>query len=210
MLTRGLRDVVFYYTSLHSQAIIEPHLWCSTQDDADHHGATSCVNSNRYTARLYKRMVHISLNSNLSNESIQLTPISIGDNYGEFELCFKGQDWESEHDHSIRLTSDLIILSCDTIRSLVQSIEKWLQHGDPDRYPFNGEFTLAADTSDAQFNLIFAERPDTISPAEKSVVTAKFRFGRLSGEFSFVSDQSCLRLFASALNKTLAESGKQT
>ena len=146
----------------------------------------------------------ISLNSNLSYESIQLTPISIGDVYGEFELNLQGQHWDGDHEHAIRLTSESIFLSCDRLRALVERIHAWLESDDAGRISFAGDFPLASNTSTAEFGLTFADRPDTISSDDKPVVTATYRIGRLAGEFSFVTDQSCLANFARDIKRAFA------
>jgi len=148
-------------------------------------------------------MAFISLNSNLSGESIQLTPISVGKSHGEFELSINGQHWDGDHEHSIRLTSESILLSCDRLRELVTRLHDWLNAIDGGRLPFTGEFALTDDAAHVELVLVFADRPDTISSDDKPVVTAHFRIGRLIGESSFVTDQSCLSLFADEIGRTL-------
>ena len=146
----------------------------------------------------------MTLNSNLSYESIQLTPVSVGETHGEFELSINGQHWDGDHEHAIRLTSESIFLSCDRLRELASQLQAWLESDDCGRLPFTGESPLADDNANAELNLIFAARPDTILPVDKPVVTVTYRIGRLVGEFSFVTDQSCLRLFADEINRTVA------
>lgn len=146
----------------------------------------------------------ISLNSNLSCESIQLTPIWVGDVRGEFEFCVNGQHWDGDHEHAIRLTSESIFLSCDRLRTFVDRINTWLESGDAGLLSFVGEFPLEDDTANMELSLTFKDRPDIISSDDKPVVTVTYRIGRLAGEFSFVTDQSCLANFARDTNRLLA------
>lgn len=148
-----------------------------------------------------KQIAPISLNSSLSCESIQLFPISVGETHGEFELNINGQHWDGDHEHAIRITAESIFLSCDRLRELVNRIHGWLNSDDCGRLPFIGEFPLTNETANAELNLIFAARSDTISSEDKPVVTANYRIGRMTGEFSFVTDQSCLKLFADEVNR---------
>ncbi|GAB5405027.1 MAG: hypothetical protein Aurels2KO_32580 [Aureliella sp.] len=149
-------------------------------------------------------MSPITLNSSLSYESIQLTPISVGETHGEFELSINGQHWDGDHEHAIRLASESIFLSCNRLRELASKLHAWLESNDCGRFPFTGESSLADDNANAELNLIFAARPDTISSEDRPVVTLIYRIGRLVGEFSFVTDQSCLRFFADEINRTVA------
>lgn len=147
-------------------------------------------------------MVPITLNSNLSYESIQLIPVSMGDCNGEFELRINGQHWDGDHEHAVRLTSESILLSCGRLRLLVDNIHIWLELDSS--LAFAGEYPLAVDTANAELTLIFADRSDTISSDDKPVVTATYRIGRLVGEFSFVTDQSCLKLFADETKRLIS------
>ena len=76
------------------------------------------------------------------------------------------------------------------------------------RLPFTGEFPLADDTANAELNLIFAARFDTISLDDKPVVTTTYRIGRLIGGFSFVTDQSCLNLFANEIGRVFTSNAR--
>ncbi len=144
-------------------------------------------------------MIPISLNSSLSYESVQLIPVSVGSSNGEFELRINGQHWDGDHEHTIRLISESMLLSCDRLRLLVDNIQTWLESNSS--LAFAGKYPLAVDTANVELDLIFADRTDTISSDEKPVLTATYRIGRLFGEFSFVTDQTCLKLFADDTNR---------
>lgn len=80
----------------------------------------------------------------------------------------------------------------------------WIQSPNVGINTFAGDYSLAADGY-STFDLIFCDRPDTISSVGKLVVTIRFHIGRINGEFSFVTDQSCLRLLANDLNMAISE-----
>ena len=72
-------------------------------------------------------MVPISLNSNLSYESLQLIPVSVGNSNIDFQLRINGQHWDGDHEHAIRLSSESIVVSCDRLRLLVDNVQTWLE-----------------------------------------------------------------------------------
>ena len=145
----------------------------------------------------------ISLNSNLSCESIKLSSISKTETWREFELYISAKHWDGDHEHAVSVTSESIFLSCELLTNLAQAIQTWLTSNDSLRLPFAGKFPLAHASANAEFTLIFEDRSDIISSDDKTVVTSAYRIGRLAGEFSFTTDQSCLRLFATDITRTL-------
>jgi hypothetical protein len=68
----------------------------------------------------------------------------------------------------------------------------------------SGDFRLAR-LPGQTVSVRFGSRPDTISHLNP-VVTVTFSAGALHGEFHFVTDQSCLTLFAQDLSEELVGS----
>jgi len=87
------------------------------------------------------------------------------------------------------------VLSAARLRELKDRIEAWLGSTQVGTVAFSGEYSLAADGY-SRLDLIFGPRKDVITSNDKPVVTVGFHIGRVSGEFCFVTDQSCLKLFA--------------
>ena len=88
-------------------------------------------------------------------------------------------------------TADLIALR--------EHISKWLQqplHCLTTEH-LNSEFQLAR-LPGQSVHIRFGPRPDT-NDSFNPVITISFSAGALQGEFHFVADQSCLRLFAQEL-----------
>ena len=146
----------------------------------------------------------ISLNANLSSESIHLLPLFSDEEVGEFELKLRGQHWDGDHQHEIFLESQSILLSKQNLRVLAVDLKNWLNSEEMKDNAFAGDYSLAHETAFAEFKLIFADRDDTIAADEKPVVTTIYEIGCFAGEFSFVTDQSCLTALVRDIERYLA------
>ena len=146
----------------------------------------------------------IELNSNLSDESIKLTPISIGASTSEFELRVEANHWDGDHENSVKLLSESIGLSHEQLETVANKVKNWVHTGQAAGQPFSGEFELADDNANASLQLVFGDDEDIISADDKPVVTVTFVASRFSVQFKFVTDQSCLGIFAQQVLDTLA------
>ena len=138
----------------------------------------------------------ITLNSNMSDESLVL---QVGANKSGLVNCaiaINARIWDGNHDQSSSLAVDNLVLSASRLSELKNRIEVWLASNQDGTVAFSGEYPLAADGY-SRLDLNFGTRMDTIAPRDKPVVTVVFKIGSINGEFCFVTDQSCLRLFAS-------------
>lgn len=113
-------------------------------------------------------------------------------------VSIRARIWDGDDNQFARLSADKIILSGAGLRQLKDDIENWLESSRVGTDAFSGEYALAANGY-SMLDLIFRHRKDIIASHDKPVVTIRFRVGRAEGEFCFVSDQSCLRLFTDDL-----------
>ncbi|MCP4192559.1 MAG: hypothetical protein GY880_18335 [Planctomycetaceae bacterium] len=147
----------------------------------------------------------ITLQSNLSCESLVLVPHGTGFNgIGEYELTLSGQHWDGDHEHDIKMHVDSIILSHHKLDELESAIQAWLQTDQVGVSAFAGTFDLTSHFN-SSLRFVFAEREDIISGDDKPVLTVEYSFSRMSGAFCFVTDQSCLALFASGIRSHLLQ-----
>jgi len=112
-------------------------------------------------------------------------------------------DWSSDRDlESAGLTAELW-LSISSLAELCAAIEAWLETNVTNASLLDGTHHLAA-SEDFVFDLTFGKRCDLISSPEKPVITLQYKLGKLCGEFSFATDQSCLGCFATELRQLMA------
>ena len=126
----------------------------------------------------------------------------------EAAIHIRGRHWEGDHTFPFSTSIDGLWLRSADLAALREHISRWLGQ------PLGG---LVAEDLDAEFQLArlpgqsvlvrFGSRPDTISHLNP-VVTIRFSAGALHGEFHFVTDQSCLSLFAQELATPLVGSQK--
>lgn len=102
------------------------------------------------------------------------------------------------------IAADGLVLSASRMEQLVDDLTKWLDSPEAGIQSFSGAYPLARDGY-SKLDLTFHDRADTISSDDKPVVTVLFALGRIRGEFSFVTDQSCLGLFAREARNVIAE-----
>ncbi|HXT40335.1 MAG TPA: hypothetical protein VN887_09955 [Candidatus Angelobacter sp.] len=121
----------------------------------------------------------------------------------ESRLELKGCHWDGDHTFPFSTTIDGLWLRADDLEALRDHIAKWVS------LPMN---ELVSDGLTRCFQLArlpgqrlsvqFGPRSDLVS-GPNPVVSIVFSAGKLSGEFHFVTDQSCLNLFAHELQASL-------
>src|SRR4051812_37716863 len=123
-----------------------------------------------------------------------------GDPGYESSVHMRGRHWDGDHTFPFSTSIDGLWLRAADLAALRAHITRWL------RRPLDG---LIAEELNADFQLArlpdqsvqvrFGSRPDT-NCGLNPVVTITFSAGALRGEFHFVTDQSCLALFAQGLS----------
>jgi hypothetical protein len=124
----------------------------------------------------------------------------------ESSIHLRGRHWDGDHTFPFSTSIDGLWLRAAHLTALREHVTRWL------RQPLEG---LVAGDLSADFQLArlpgqsvhvrFGPRPDTISNLNP-VVSITFSAGALQGEFHFVTDQSCLRLFAQELSDEIVGS----
>ena len=137
----------------------------------------------------------ITLHANMSDESLELKVISKMPGKIDCSVTINARIWDGDHDQSTSLMVDHLVLSASRLCELRKQIEAWLDSKNVGTVAFSGEYSLAAQGS-SRLDLNFGTRMDVIASGDKPVVTVIFKTGRINGEFCFVTDQSCLKLFA--------------
>lgn len=107
--------------------------------------------------------------------------------------------WDDHNETFASVAADRVVLSRESLKRLQRDIKSWLESPDVGIAAFEGDYSLAASRESAALDLVFCSRADVISSSDKPVVTIAFDFGRMKGEISFVTDQSCLGVFATEL-----------
>lgn len=144
----------------------------------------------------------LSSNSGTAHFAIQVSaPAEYAHDPGfESSITLRGQHWDGDHTFELGTSIDGMWLRAADVVALRDHIASWL------RQPLD---RLIADDLSAQFQLArlpgqsvrvrLGARDDTISDRHP-VVSISFSAGALQGEFHFVTDQSCLALFADGLS----------
>jgi hypothetical protein len=124
----------------------------------------------------------------------------------ESSITLRGEHWDGDHTFPFSTSIEGLWLRAADIVALRDHIARWI------RQPLE---RLIADDLSAEFQLArlpgqsirvrFGRRDDIISERHP-VFTVCFSAGALQGEFHFVTDQSCLALFAEELSTELASS----
>lgn len=146
----------------------------------------------------------ITLNSNMSGESLELQVGSYRDGLVDCAVKLYARIWDGDHEQSASLSVENIVLSAARLCELRNRIETWLASKQVGAVSFSGEYPLAADGY-SRLNLIFGTREYIIASSDKPVVTIGFNIGRINGEFYFVTDQSCLTLFAGDVARVIPD-----
>jgi hypothetical protein len=121
----------------------------------------------------------------------------------EGRIILRGQHWDGDHTFPFSTSIEGFWLRSADIVALRDHIARWsrqpidrLRAGD-----LSSEFQLAR-LPGQSVCVRFGARDDTVSERHP-VFTVSFSAGALRGEFHFVTDQSCLTLFAQELSTEL-------
>lgn len=124
----------------------------------------------------------------------------------ECSIHISGRHWDGDHTFPFSTSIEGLWLRLVDLKELEDHLAKWttlpldrLLAGNLDK-----EFELARLPSQ-QVRIRFGQRSETIS-GPNPVVSFSFSAGALRVEFYFVTDQSCLTLFARELSAELAKS----
>ena len=141
------------------------------------------------------------LNTNTSDEYLEIRPTRFdGDNLVcVISVCFR--NWESRQEASwVTVNADDVGLSLRALCALQTNLDQWLQSQSVGVEGFCGHFQLGRSPS-YKLDLRFGPRADTIASSDKPVVTIVLSIGTAVIEFRFVTDQSCLGMFAMSLSQ---------
>ena len=124
-----------------------------------------------------------------------------GDERG-FDSCVRlhGSHWNGDHTFPFSVSLEGLWLCAGELTSLRDHISQWLSQPLDHLVAedLSAEFQLARMPGQS-VHLRFGPRTDTISD-RKPVVSITYSAGALHGEFHFVTDQSCLAVFAEELS----------
>ena len=141
------------------------------------------------------------LNTNTSDEFIEIHPERFEEGFVDCSVCIRLRNWNSRKEESWTvIKTDDISLSVIAIRELQNELDRWLMSQSVGISSFSGHFSLGHNPSN-KLDFHFEQRADTIASADKPVVTIEFSSGTTHIEFRFVTDQSCLGLFAMTLSQ---------
>jgi len=143
-----------------------------------------------------------------SNDSCSLSiDFMCASNYASrpgFDATLALQDvhWDGDHEHPISLRVEGIFLYQDELIKVCNSIDAWVEQplDRLARAEFKAEFRFDVPSQDIL--LRFGKREDLIS-SQNQAVSLSITSGRFSSQTSFVTDQSCLRLFSQALRREI-------
>jgi hypothetical protein len=124
---------------------------------------------------------------------------------GSMQIC--GRHWVGDHTDDINVSIAGIWLRAEDLRELRSVVAGWLARplSELNAELLQGEFQLARMPGQS-VRIRFGSRPDVIG-GRHVVVTVAFVAGPLSGEYYFLSDQSCLQSFSDELNAALDVTG---
>ena len=143
-------------------------------------------------------MLIAALNSNREGECFTLERCSASDTVVVVNLVINAPFWDGDHENDCSITAEMMPLSRSSLVTLRETVASWLRTDVTDAQLLNGAHQLAADEHFV-LDVVFGSRDDTIAPPEKPTVTLRYRIGKLSGQFSFVTDQSCIMNFSRGL-----------
>jgi len=141
-------------------------------------------------------------NSGDSNFSIDVISSSEYAHDQGFDASIKlhGLHWDGDHQHPFSTSIDGIWLHGANLAALRQHIVEWLARP-IERLTvedLDAEFELAC-LPEQRLDVRLGSRQDTISHLNP-VVSIEFSAGTIEGQFHFVTDQSCLAIFAQELS----------
>ena len=125
----------------------------------------------------------------------------------EASVQIRGRHWDGDHDHEIDVAIEGMWLRVEDLREMGNVVARWLARplSELKAELLEGEFQLAR-LFGQSMRVRFGSRPDVIA-GRHVVVTVTFAAGPLSGEYHFVSDQSCLQSFSHELTAALDGTG---
>ena len=124
---------------------------------------------------------------------------------GSMQIC--GRHWDGDQTHDINVAIAGMWLREEDLRELRSVIASWLARplSELNAELLQGEFQLARLPGQSVY-IRFGSRPGVIG-GRHVVVTVAFAAGPLSGEYYFLSDQSCFECFNHELNAALDGTG---
>ena len=125
----------------------------------------------------------------------------------EGSMQIRGRHWDGDHSHGIEVAIAGMWLRAEDLREMRSVVARWLARplSELKAELLHGEFQLAR-LPGQSVRIRFGSRPDVIEGGHV-VVTVAFAAGPLSGEYHFLSDQSCLEPFSRELNAALDGTG---
>jgi hypothetical protein len=124
-----------------------------------------------------------------------------------FEACvsISGEHWDGDHTFPVATSAEGIWLRCADLLAMREHIVRWtgqsLEQLDPAK--LTRVFELAR-LPGQRVSIRFGPRPDIV-PSPNPTVSVTLSAGSLNVDYHFVTDQSCLRMFAEEL---LAETSR--
>ncbi|HLY11707.1 MAG TPA: hypothetical protein VKW04_20570 [Planctomycetota bacterium] len=111
------------------------------------------------------------------------------------QILLKGVCWTSDDLPEAVLTARDVRIESEALLGMTASINTWvgLPLEEQKGKPLVERFVLVK--GDGHLELRFGPREDMIASGGNPILTVVYDFGRLRGQFSFQTDQSCLRQF---------------
>jgi hypothetical protein len=121
----------------------------------------------------------------------------------ESSIHLRGQHWDGDHTFPFSTSIKGLWLRAVNLEALRDHIVRWTGQPMEQLRPegLSADFELAR-LPGQSVRVRFGPRPDTISDLNP-VVSITFSAGAMEGKFHFVTDQSCLALFAQELSGAL-------
>lgn len=146
----------------------------------------------------------LAANSGLDSFSIEVTGVLelAEDRQVETSVSLRATHFDGDHEHSISSQIEGVWLRGDSVAALCEAIRSWcdLPLDAMARTPFSGSYPLT--TRGQKLELAFGPREDLVH-GRNPVVSIDAEIGKLMWTYHFVTDQSCLRAFATALSAAI-------
>ncbi len=154
-------------------------------------------------------MVNAVLNSNSGDDAIEISLVGAieidGQSGYEVSLRLKGTHWDGGDSHELAVSVEGLAISDHALRGLADKLSEWLEL--PLKAmattPLVGEHRLAL-APHQTLNVHFGDRADVIAGFNQ-VVSVRLDVRTFKGDFFFVSDQSCFRIFHEGLTAALGD-----
>lgn len=138
------------------------------------------------------------LYSNGGNEYIELTPQRVRGARMECALRCQVRNWEADELSFVTFAADSIGLSVSSVLQLCDDLAVWLDSSEVGIKAFTGDYSLGF-APRFTLHIYFEDRAHYVTSTDKPCVTIFFSYSTTRLQFGFVTDQSCLGLFAQAL-----------